>query len=166
MKYMTNGGYSSNPLMRLTLSLTLVLLLGLWVTNGLLYFSRMGLSPASVVLHYRGSEEQFVNPRTYGSMLEVTHAHLATMAIVVLLLTHLAIFLPWSTRAKVAAIAIPFASVLMGEAASWLVRFASPSFAILKVASFVSLEGSLLVLIAGIGKLLLRGRPALGGNGR
>lgn len=155
---MTNGSFTSQPLMRLTLMFTFFLLLALWVTNAALYLTRMGFDPASVVLHYRGSEEAFINPRTFGSMLEVSHAHLATMTVVVLLLTHLAIFLPWTTRWKAAAIATPFASMFVGEASSWLVRYAGPGFAIVKVIAFLAFQLSLLVLLAALAGMLLR-RP-------
>ena len=33
MKYMQEGGFQHNPLMRLTLGLTLVLLVGFWATT-------------------------------------------------------------------------------------------------------------------------------------
>jgi len=35
---MQEGGFQNNPLMRLTLSLTLLLLLGFWATNLAMYF--------------------------------------------------------------------------------------------------------------------------------
>jgi hypothetical protein len=160
MKYMTNGGFRGHPLMRLTLALTLVFLAGLWLTNALLYFAHMGLSPDSVARHYRGSEEEFVAARTYGSMLEVTHFHLPMMAMVLLVLTHLAIFLPWRTGARVALIVGTFAFALLGEAAGWLVRFVDPRFALLKIACFLGLEAALGILIVGLLAYLLAPRPA------
>jgi len=156
MKYMSNGGLPSNPHTRLSLISTLVLLLALWVTNALLYLSRMGLDPSSVVRHYRGSEDEFLNPRTVGSMLEVTHAHLATMTVVVLLLTHLAALASARPRTKVLSILVPFLALLLGEGASWLVRFVSSGFAILKVAAFVLFQISLFLLILALGRALLR----------
>jgi uncharacterized integral membrane protein len=151
VKYLQQGGFRNHPLMRLTLGGALVLLAGFWVTNALMYFRSMTLDPASVVAYYRGDEAQFLEPRTYGSMLEVTHTHLPMMALVMLLLTHLAIFLPWSTGRRAALIVTAFAFALGGEAASWLVRFASPAWAPLKVACFLGLEvtlGGLLLALA------------------
>ena len=46
---MEKGGFQNHPLMRLTLALTLGLLLLFWVTNFGLYFSRMSLRPSSSV---------------------------------------------------------------------------------------------------------------------
>ncbi|MGB5873885.1 MAG: hypothetical protein WBH56_09170, partial [Bacteroidota bacterium] len=140
MKYLQNGGFQSHPLMRLTLALTLVLLTGFVVTNFLLYFAKMDLSPESVVSYYQGSDEEFRPPRSYQSMVEVTHGHLAMMALIILLLTHLLIFPPLPKGAKVTIILTTFASALSGEAAGWLVRFVHPEFAWLKVIAFLTLQ--------------------------
>ena len=150
MKYLQSGGFRNHPLMRLTLGCTLLLLVGLWLTTALMYFTSMTLDPRSVVAHYRGDEARFLEPRTYGSMLEVTHMHLPMMALVLLLLTHLAIFLPWPTRARAGLIASTFAFALGGEAAGWLVRFVDPAFAPLKVACFLGLEATLGGLLVGL----------------
>ena len=150
MKYLQNGGFRNHPLMRLTLGCTLVLLTGLWLTNALMYFRNMSLDPASVAAYYRGSETEFMEPRTYGAMLEVTHMHLPMMALVLLLLTHLAIFMPWSMRARATLIVATFSFALGGEAASWLVRYVHPAWAPLKVLCFIGLEGTLLVLLSGL----------------
>jgi hypothetical protein len=150
MKYLQSGGFRNHPLMRLTLGCTLVLLMGLWVTNALMYFRNMTLAPASVVAYYRGDEARFLEPRTYGSMLEVTHMHLPMMALVLLLLTHLAIFLPWSTRARAGLILSTFGFALLGEGAGWLVRFVSRAFAPLKVVAFLGLEATLGGLLVGL----------------
>jgi hypothetical protein len=150
VKYLQAGGFRNHPLMRLTLGCTLVLLIGLWGTTALMYFRNMTLDPASVVAYYRGDEARFLEPRTYGSMLEVTHVHLPMMALVLLLLTHLAIFLPWPTRARATLIASTFGFALLGEAAGWLVRFVSPAFAPLKVGAFLGLEATLGGLLAGL----------------
>jgi hypothetical protein len=142
--------------MRLTLLCTLVLLAGFWCTNALLYFRSMDLHAASVVEYYRGSEEEFRMPRTYGAMLEVTHMHLAMMAMVVLLLTHLAIFLPWRQRWRVAVVLGSFGSALLGEASGWLVRFVHPGFAVLKIAAFLGLQVGLAILLLGLSLFLLK----------
>lgn len=157
MKYLQSGGFQSNPLMRLTLGLALALLAGLWVTNLSLYFSRMTLDPASVVAYYRGNEAEFQPPRSLESMLEVTHMHLPMMALVLLLLTHLVIFAPFSPRAKLTLILTSFLSALGTEAASWLVRFVHPAWAPLKVASFVAFQLTLGLLVFLMGAFLARG---------
>jgi len=162
MKYMESGSFQGHPLMRLTLGLTVLFLLAFWVTNFALYFSKMDLRPASVVSYYNGSEEEFRPPRTFGSMVEVTHAHLAMMALVLLLLTHLVIFAPLGKGAKQALIIGAFAAGLLDEAGGWLARFVSPTLAPLKVAGFVLLQAILAFLMASLAGSLLRQRA----NGR
>ena len=166
MKYMESGGFQSHPLMRLTISLTLLLLLGFWVTNLVLYLSKMGFRPESVVTYYNGSEEQFLPPRTMGSMLEVTHAHLAMMAMVLLVLTHLVIFSPFGKGLKLFFIWATFAAAVASEAGGWLVRFVSPSLAPVKVVGFFSLEALLGILLVVVAWNLWSGSSVNGHNGR
>jgi hypothetical protein len=125
------------------------------VTNFAMYFSRMGLRPASVVTYYNGSDEDFRPPRSAASMLETTHAHLPMMGIVLLFLTHLAIFAPLPRRAKLGFIATAFASAALDEGAGWLVRFVSPAFAPLKIAGFLGLQGAIAFLLFVLALFLL-----------
>jgi hypothetical protein len=160
MKYMERGGFQTQELMRWTLGLTCLLLSGFWVTNFALFFSRLGFTAASIAAYYRGSEAEFRPPRTAGAMLEVTHGHLPVMAIVLLLLTHLMIFAPWSRRARITMIAVAFFSALFEEGSGWLVRFVDPRFAWLKLASFWTLQGTLAFLLVGLVMFLRSGRGA------
>lgn len=166
MKYMESGGFQNHPLMRLTISLTLLLLLGFWVTNLVLYLSKMGLSPESVVTYYNGSEEEFLPPRTMGSMLEVTHAHLAMMAMVLLVLTHLVIFSPFGKGLKLFFIWAPFSAAVASESGGWLVRFVSPSLAPVKIVGFFALEVLLGILLVVVAWNLWGGSSFHGHNGR
>jgi hypothetical protein len=154
MKYMQSGGFQHNPLMRLTLFWTLLFAAGLWFTNAAMYFSRMSLSPASVQSYYLGDEAEYSQPRSAATMLEVSHAHLATMGVMILLLTHLVIFAPWDDSAKKLLIGLGFGSSLAGEGAGWLVRFVSPHFALLKVLAFLSFQAVLGLLILSLGRFL------------
>lgn len=156
VRYLQNGGFQNNPFMRLTLGLTLLFMAGFVVTNFALYFSKMDLSPASVVSYYNGSEEDFRPARTYQSMVEVTHMHLPMMALVVLLLTHLVIFAPFSGAGKIAFITTTFLSALFSEGAGWLVRYVHPGFAWLKIVSFLTLQSSLVFLLMSLGWHLYR----------
>ncbi len=156
MRYLQDGGFQRNPLMRLSLGLTLVLLLGFWATNAAMYFTRMGLTRASVTRYYNGSEEDFTPPRSAESMLETSHMHLPMMGMVLLFLTHLAIFVPASRRAKTAVIVTAFAGALAQEGGGWLVRFVSPALAPVKIAGFLALQGSILWLLAVLALFLWR----------
>ena len=160
MKYMQTGGFQSQPLMRLTLGLTLTLLAAFWVTNLALYFAHMSLDPASVVAYYRGDEANFQPARSAQGMLEVTHMHLPMFALVLLLLTHLLLFAPMRFGVKVAFIVTAFGSALMSEAAGWMTRFWHPGFGLLKVAMFVTFQSTLAYLILGLGRFLATAETA------
>lgn len=157
---MEKGGFQTQPLTRLTLGLTLVFLVGFWLTNFGVYFSRMGLRPSSVAAYYLGSEEEFRPPRSYPSMLEASHVHLPMMGMVLLFLTHLATFVPLSRPAKTALIATTFGSAVLEEGAGWLVRFVSPAFAPLKVLGFLGLQSAILFLLAALGVFLWKAARA------
>lgn len=163
MKYLQNGSFQSNQFMRLTLGLTLLFLIGFVITNFALFFSKMDLTPSSIISYYNGSEEEFRPARSFQSMLEITHGHLPMMALVLLLLTHLVIFAPFSKAGKITFILVAFLSGLFNEASSWLVRFVHPDFALLKVLSFLTLQASLLFLLTAVGIFLVKARS--NGNG-
>ncbi|MBI5200864.1 MAG: hypothetical protein HY925_04685 [Elusimicrobia bacterium] len=154
MKYMQTGGFQNHPLMRTTLSFAALFIAGLWVTNFAMYFTRMGVSPDSVVAYYRGSEADFTPPKSAASMLETTHMHLPMMALVLLLLTHLIIFAPYTETARRRLIAASFLSAGLEEGSGWLVRFVHPGFAWLKLGSFFAFQAVLAVLLATLGVFL------------
>ncbi len=164
MKYLQDGGFQKNPLMRLSLGLTLALLLGFWATNAAMYFTRMGLTTSSVARYYNGSEDDFTPPRSAESMLETTHMHLPMMGMVLLFLTHLAIFVPSSRRTKAAFILTAFVGALAQEGGGWLVRFVSPALAPVKIGGFLALQGSIIYLLAVLALFLWRAArvPAAG----
>ena len=65
-----------------------------------------------------------------------------------MVLTHLALFVPVGTRMKLALIFVPFFSALASEGTSWLVRYGGAGFAWTKIAGFLMLQGSLAALVA------------------
>lgn len=144
---MVTGDWTRNRLLQTIVVLYVVYVAMLWVTNALLYFNKMGLSYASVVSYYLGDPERFLQPRTYQGLLEISHFHLFAMGMLLLVLTHLMLFVPVSNRIKAWLIVLPFSAALLDEGSSWLVRFAHPGFAWAKIAGFLLLQGSLLALI-------------------
>ena len=133
----------------------------------------MSLSYVSVTEYYLGSEERFLQPRSYQGMLEVSHFHLFAMGLLLLTLTHLMLFVPIAPNLKAWLIIIPFFSALIDEGGGWLVRFVHPGFAYLKIAGFLALEISLAVLVVICLWSIFRGshehyrqpRPAAGRRG-
>jgi hypothetical protein len=70
------------------------------------------------------------------------------MGMLLLVLTHLILFVPLRNSTKAWLIIVPFFSAILDEGAGWLVRFVSPNFAYAKIAGFMLLETSLAALIA------------------
>lgn len=147
MRFVITGEWSRNRLLQLIIVIFVIYVIGLWLTNALLYFQKMDLSYVSVTEYYLGSEERFLQPRSYQGMLEVSHFHLFAMGLLLLTLTHLMLFVPISPNLKAWLIIIPFFSALVDEGGGWLVRFVHPGFAYLKIAGFLALEISLAVLV-------------------
>jgi hypothetical protein len=147
LRFVITGEWSRNRLLQTIVTLYSVYVSGLWLTNALLYFQKMGLTPDSVVSYYHGNEEAFLSPRTYQGMLEVAHFHLFAMGMLLLVLTHLMLFVPLKNTTKAWLIVLPFASALLDEGGGWLVRFGHPGFAWLKIAGFLLLQGSLAALV-------------------
>jgi hypothetical protein len=148
VRFVVTGEWSRNRLLQVIVVLYSIYVAALWTTNALLYFAKMGLTTASVVEYYLGSEERFLSPRSYQGLLEVSHFHLFAMGMLLLVLTHLALFVPVSSRVKAALVVLPFAAAFLDEGAGWLVRFVSPHFAWLKIAGFLALQTSLAALVS------------------
>ena len=147
MRFVITGEWSRNRLLQTIVVLYSLYVALLWVTNALLYFQKMGLTAASVVDYYRGNEELFISPRSYQGLLEVSHFHLFAMGMLLLVLTHLMLFVPLANRTKAWLITLPFLSALLDEGSGWLVRFGHPTFAYLKILGFLALQTSLAVLV-------------------
>ena len=110
-----------------------------------LFALKLGPSAARVAEHYLGSEARFTAPRTVAGLLEVAVPHLAAMPLVLFAVSHVVGFaraLPASRQR--ALVRLSFGAALVGIAASFGVRFVSPSLAWAKIGAFAALEGSLL----------------------
>jgi hypothetical protein len=83
---------------------------------------------------------------TYRKLLEVTHFHLFTMPVVLLIVGHLFFACGLGPRARVAWVGAGCASVALHIATPWLVRYASPRLAFLHATSGVALTLSMGVL--------------------
>jgi len=152
MRFTVTGEWNKNAMLRMVLMFFLVYVLFFWVTNWAVWLTKMDLTPDSVAAYYRGDPEAEFGqpPRPVSSLAEQSHFHLFAMGILVMTLTHLLLFLPTALRVKATLIGITFGSALLVEACSWLIRFVSPGFAWLKIASFLVLQVALFGLVVAL----------------
>ncbi len=148
MRFTVTGEWDHNRLLQVVVVLYSFFVILLWITNWMLYFDAMDFTTASVVDHFLGNEAEFRSPRTYRGMVELAHFHLFAMGMLMMVLTHLALFVPVGTRLKIALVVVPFFSALASEGAGWLVRYGGAGFAWTKIAGVLLLQGSLAVLVA------------------
>ncbi|ESS68186.1 hypothetical protein MGMO_152c00140 [Methyloglobulus morosus KoM1] len=161
MRYFVTGEQHRKSLLNALVLMFLGYIALLWVSNALLYFHHMNLTPQSVIAYYLGSEEEFTQPKSYQGMLEVSHFHLFSMGMLVITLTHLMLMTHFSTRLKIWLSALTYTSALADEAGGWLVRFVHPYFAYFKIAAFLLLEFSLVALVLVVTVSLIRARRHL-----
>lgn len=149
MKFFISNDIRNNSLLKLIVVFTLVFLFFLWLTNLLLYF-KIGFSYQSIVDYYRGSEESFREPKSYLGLLEESHFHFFSMAIILVTLNHLILFSKIKNVWKLIIILASYTSAFGDICAGWLIRYISPSFAYLKLGSLIVLQisfAALLVLV-------------------
>jgi hypothetical protein len=158
MRYFVTGEQHRKSLLNALVLMFLGYIALLWVSNGMMYFHHMDLTPKSVTAYYLGSEEQFTQPKSYQGMLEVSHFHVFSMGMLVLTLTHLMLMTNFSVRLKIGLSGLTYISAIADEAGGWLVRFVHPLFAYFKIASFVLLEFSLAALLCVVAASLIRAR--------
>ncbi|OQK15640.1 hypothetical protein AU255_15575 [Methyloprofundus sedimenti] len=158
MRFFVTGEQNRQLLLNSLILMFLGYILLLWISNGMMYFHKMDLTPGSVISYYLGSEQDFTQPKSYQSMLEVSHFHVFAMGMLVLTLTHLMIMTNLSVLVKVWVSALVYSSAIADEVAGWLVRFVHPDFAYFKIASFLVLEISLATLIILVSISLLYAR--------
>lgn len=161
MRYFVTGEQHRKSLINTLVLMFLAYIALLWVSNGMMYFHHMDLTPDSVIAYYLGSEEQFTQPRSYQGMLEVSHFHLFSMGMLVLTLTHLMLMTEFPVPLKIWLSSLTYAAALADEAGGWLVRFVDPLFAYFKIAAFVVLELSLAILLIVVITALVRARARM-----
>lgn len=160
MRFFVTGEQNRQQVLNTIVLMFLIFMVMLWISFALMFFQRMNLTPHSIQEYYLGSPQKFTEPRSYQSLLEVSHAHLFSMGILAVTLTHLLLFAPVSDRIKIFLSFCVYGGAIGDEASSWLVRFVSPNFAYLKISMFLLMEISLLclILIVTTGLLRQRGR--------
>ena len=118
---------------------------------------RIGLTPARVAAYYRGGEDGAVMtfPKTFGQLLEVTHAHAFMMAVIFLILAHLFAATSTSNALRAIVLGLTFAGMVANLAAPWLTRYGTASGAWLLLSAWAAQGvGSVLMVAVSIWECL------------
>lgn len=111
---------------------------------------RIGLRPAAIARYYRGDDtgEVMAFPKTFGQLLEVTHAHAFVMAVFFLILAHLFAGAAVPGGVKATVLGVTFGGILGDLAGPWLTRYAAAGFAWLVLAAWIAEGAGLAALVA------------------
>jgi hypothetical protein len=101
---------------------------------------RVGVSPRAIAVYYRGGDTADVMSfaKTFGQLLEITHAHAFVMGLVFLVLAHLFLSTGFSARFKVGALVLGFGGTMLGVLSPWLVRYVAGGFAWLTLIAWIA----------------------------
>jgi len=158
MRFFVTGEQNRQMMLNALILMFLGYVALLLISNGMLYFHKMDLTADSVVSYYLGSEQDFTQPKSYQSMLEVSHFHVFAMGMLILTLTHLMLMTDLPILLKIWLSGLVYVSAIADELAGWLVRFVHPVFAYFKIASFIMLELSLAALLLAVSISLIQSR--------
>ncbi|MFL5400348.1 MAG: hypothetical protein ACJ79P_20825 [Myxococcales bacterium] len=117
------------------------------VSLAALSFGRMGVSPSAIATYYRGGETEMSFPKQFWQMMEVSHFHLFSVPVVVLILAHLLYATPISVRARVWLTALTFLGALLEIGGPWAVRYVAGGFAVLLLAGWILLAVGIAAIV-------------------
>ncbi len=109
-----------------------------------LSIGRMGLHPQAIAVYYRGGESEMSFPKTFWQLMEVSHSHLFTVPVVVLIVSHLLFGTPFSTRVRIGLTAVTFIGAFLDAVGPWAVRYVAAGFTYILILGWASLAGGAL----------------------
>ena len=112
-----------------------------------LSIGRSGLNPQAIAAYYRGGESEMSFPKSFWQLMEVSHFHLFTIPVVVLILSHLLYATRFSVRLRIWLTAIAFSGAFLDALGPWGVRYVSPVCAYALMLGWVLLGGGLLLIV-------------------
>jgi hypothetical protein len=117
------------------------------LSMGALSVGRIGLRPSAIAVYYRGGESEMSFPRQFWQLAEVTHFHLFSIPVVVLILSHLLSATPVPSRVRFSVIGATSVGVLLDICAPWAIRYVSGGFAYALLAAWLLLAGGMLCML-------------------
>lgn len=101
----------------------LVMALAGLAVAGLQIYVRTGFTVQGTLLHYRGDEATMQYPRSFGELVEITHAHAFTLPLLALVLSAGIIASAARDWVKSTVVAALFAGITLELGLPWLVRY-------------------------------------------
>jgi hypothetical protein len=112
-----------------------------------LSIGRTGFSAHAIAMYYRGGESEMSFPKQFWQLAEVSHFHLFSIPVVLLILAHLLSATPISQRARVGLIVAGFAGAALDVGSPWAIRYVAGAFAYVLIAAWILLAGSMLSMV-------------------
>ena len=109
-----------------------------------LSIGRVGLSPRAIAMYYRGGETEMSFPKQFWQLAEVSHFHLFSIPVVVLILSHLLGATPASARLRIALTVTTYVGALLDIGSPWAIRYVAGGFAWALLAGWALLAVGLL----------------------
>lgn len=99
------------------------------VTLVALSAGRIGLRAQAIATYYRGGDSEMSFPKTFWQLMEVSHFHLFSVPVVVLILSHLLYATVAPTSWRIRLTLVTYGGALLEAFAPWAVRYVSGVFA-------------------------------------
>jgi hypothetical protein len=109
---------------------------------------RVGLDARAIATYYRGGASEMSFAKTFWQLVEVSHFHLFTVPVVVLILAHLFCATPASRRLRIWLTSVTFLGVLLDVVGPWAVRYLAAGFAYLLMVGWTLLATGVVLMVA------------------
>jgi hypothetical protein len=118
-----------------------------YIVIAVLVLQRTGLLPGAYAEHYLGNEAEMKFAKTSAELLEVTHFHLFSYPLYLLVQGHLFLMTSWPARLKVSLVLMSFAGCALYLLNPWLVFWWGPGLAWVSLPARVLLGVPLLLFV-------------------
>ena len=126
----------------------LVLIVPGLVTLLTLSAGRIGVTPAAIARYYRGGESETSFPKAFWQLVEVSHFHLFSVPVVLLILSHLLYATRVSSRTRVVLTLGTFSGAFLEALSPWAIRYWAAEFAYALLLGWLLLGGGALAMVA------------------
>lgn len=119
-----------------------------YIVIGLLVWTRTGVAPATYVEYYQGNEAAEIYGKTFAELLELTHFHLFSYPVFILIQGHIFLLCSWRRPVKAWIVLACFAGAAIYIAAPWLVFYGGSAWGFAQILGRALLVPPLILFIA------------------